>query len=274
MADTPALQSLVTHVVACLAETLSATSASPVRVLPAVGSDAVDWTVSLDVTGAFQATLTAGVSQEAAMRLASTVLGPADGFTDAELSDTLRELVSQAAGAATSAGPDTDVRIVVGAAVRTTLTPPSGAWQHDLVMAGDTPPRFVVWVTTAEGASEGAPPADVGSPHVTHPEAARSAPPATPGAAAHQSPRNLDVVLDLELPIMVRFGETHLTLDALSRLGPGSMIDLERSPDDPVDLLVNGRLIARGEVVVVGGCYGVRVSEVVSAADRLRSLEG
>ena len=51
------------------------------------------------------------------------------------------------------------------------------------------------------------------------------------------------------------------------------MIDLARSPDDPVDLLVNGRLVARGQVVVVSGCYGVRVSEVVSPADRLRSLE-
>jgi flagellar motor switch protein FliN/FliY len=92
------------------------------------------------------------------------------------------------------------------------------------------------------------------------------------GAAG--SPRNLDVVLDLELPITVQFGETQLTLDALSRLGPGSMVDLERSPDDPVDLLVNGRLIARGEVVVVSGSYGVRISQVVSTADRLRTLEG
>jgi flagellar motor switch protein FliN/FliY len=51
------------------------------------------------------------------------------------------------------------------------------------------------------------------------------------------------------------------------------MIDLARSPDDPVDLLVNGHLVARGQVVVVAGCYGVRVNEVVSPADRLRSLE-
>jgi flagellar motor switch protein FliN len=272
MADMTILSSLVTRVVARLAETLSATSGSPVRPLPAVGSDAVDWTVALDVTGAVQATLTAGVNQDAAMSLASTVLGPAEGFTDAELSDTLRELVSQAAGAGNGDELDADVQIAVGTPVRTTLTPPPGAWQHDLVMAGDTPPRFVVWVSTAASASEGAAQADAGFP--AHPLTTRAAPSGAPIPAAHQSSRNLDVVLDLELPIMVRFGETHLTLDALARLGPGSMIDLERSPEDPVDLLVNGRLIARGEVVVVSGCYGVRVSEVVSAADRLRSLEG
>jgi flagellar motor switch protein FliN/FliY len=63
-----------------------------------------------------------------------------------------------------------------------------------------------------------------------------------------------------------------MTLDALTRLGPGSVIDLGRSPDDPVDVLVNGRVVARGEVVVVAGSYGVRITEVVSAADRLRTM--
>jgi flagellar motor switch protein FliN/FliY len=63
-----------------------------------------------------------------------------------------------------------------------------------------------------------------------------------------------------------------MSLDDLTKLGPGSMIDLGRSPDDPVDVLVNGRLVARGEVVVVAGNYGVRVLEVMSAPDRVRSL--
>jgi len=70
----------------------------------------------------------------------------------------------------------------------------------------------------------------------------------------------------------VRFGLTEMTLEALTRLGPGSVIDLGRSPDDPVEVLVNGRLVARAEVVVVGGNYGVRILEVVSTADRVRSL--
>jgi flagellar motor switch protein FliN/FliY len=72
----------------------------------------------------------------------------------------------------------------------------------------------------------------------------------------------------------VRFGQTELTLEHLARLGPGSIIDLGRSPDEHVDVLVNGRLVARGEVVVVGGNYGVRILEVVSTADRVRTFGG
>ena len=63
-----------------------------------------------------------------------------------------------------------------------------------------------------------------------------------------------------------------LTLEAVSRLGPGSLVELSRQPDDPVDVLLNGRLVARGEVVVVAGNYGVRITEVASAAERLSTL--
>ena len=63
-----------------------------------------------------------------------------------------------------------------------------------------------------------------------------------------------------------------MPLSALTRLGPGSVIDLGRSPDDPVDVLVNGKVLARGEVVVVSGYYGVRITEILGAADRIRSL--
>ncbi len=84
--------------------------------------------------------------------------------------------------------------------------------------------------------------------------------------------RNLDVLLDIELPLTVRFGRTELALQTLVRLGPGSVIDLHRSADEPVDVLVSGKVIARGEVVVVDGSYGVRVTEIVSAAERLRTM--
>jgi flagellar motor switch protein FliN len=92
--------------------------------------------------------------------------------------------------------------------------------------------------------------------------------------AAANAPANLDLILDIELPLTVRFGETEMTLAALTRLAPGSIIDLGRSPDDPVDVLVNGRLVARADVVVVAGNYGVRIVEVISAADRLKTVAG
>lgn len=83
----------------------------------------------------------------------------------------------------------------------------------------------------------------------------------------------LDRILDIELPVIVRFGRSELPLRTLARVGPGSLIDLGRSPDDPVDLLVSNRVIARGEVVVVGGNYGIRILDVINPHDRVRSLE-
>jgi len=96
--------------------------------------------------------------------------------------------------------------------------------------------------------------------------------PGTGETAAAAMPANLDVILDIELPLVVRFAQTTLTLQALSRLGPGSVIDLDRSPEEPVDVLVNGRLIARGEVVVAAGNYGVRIAEVLTADERIRLM--
>ena len=83
----------------------------------------------------------------------------------------------------------------------------------------------------------------------------------------------IEVILDIDLPVVVRFGHTELPLRTLTRLGPGSVIDLGRSPDDPVEVMVSDRVIARGEVVVVGGNYGIRILDVVSPSERMRSME-
>ncbi|MGE3512297.1 MAG: FliM/FliN family flagellar motor switch protein, partial [Vicinamibacterales bacterium] len=93
-------------------------------------------------------------------------------------------------------------------------------------------------------------------------------------AAGPNAPSNLDVVLDIELPLSVRFGSTVMSIRALSAIGPGSIVDMGRSPDDPVEILVCGRPIARAEVVVVGGNYGVRITDLTSATERIRAMEG
>jgi flagellar motor switch protein FliN len=85
--------------------------------------------------------------------------------------------------------------------------------------------------------------------------------------------KTLDVIMDIDLPLVVRFGRTELPLKALTTLGPGSVIDLGRSPDEPVEVLISNRVVARGEVVIVSGNYGVRVRDVVSPQERARSLE-
>lgn len=89
-------------------------------------------------------------------------------------------------------------------------------------------------------------------------------------AAASGLHENLDVVLDIDLPLVVRFARTMLPIRTLAALGPGSVVDMERSPDEPVQILVGGRVIAHGEVVVVGGNYGVKITDVTSPAERVR----
>ncbi|OFW46067.1 MAG: hypothetical protein A3J29_18940 [Acidobacteria bacterium RIFCSPLOWO2_12_FULL_67_14b] len=93
------------------------------------------------------------------------------------------------------------------------------------------------------------------------------------GALDKAASDKLDAVLDIELPLVVRFARTVMPLKTLLALGPGSIVDMERSPDDPVQMLVGERVIARGEIVVVGGNYGVRVTDLVSPTERVRVLE-
>lgn len=100
----------------------------------------------------------------------------------------------------------------------------------------------------------------------------RAAP--SPKGARFSTPSDrLEVILDIELPLVVRFGRTELPLKVLARLGPGSLIELGRSPDDLVDVMVSNRVVARGEVVIVGGSYGIRILHVVSPHERMPAME-
>lgn len=85
-------------------------------------------------------------------------------------------------------------------------------------------------------------------------------------------PRPIDLLLDVELPVSISFGRTHLPLKEVLKLTSGSIVELNRSVSDPVEVIVNNCVIARGEVVVVEGNYGVRIQEIVSRQQRLRSL--
>jgi flagellar motor switch protein FliN/FliY len=85
-------------------------------------------------------------------------------------------------------------------------------------------------------------------------------------------PTNLDLLLDIELQVVVRMGQTEMSMAELLKLTPGSILEMNRSADAPVELLVNGKLIARGEVVVVDGNFAFRIAEIESRAARIRSL--
>lgn len=84
--------------------------------------------------------------------------------------------------------------------------------------------------------------------------------------------RNLDLLLDVELPLSVSFGRAQLPLKDVIKLTTGSIVELNRSVSEPVDIIVNNCTIARGEVVVVEGNFGVRIKQIVSKQERLRSV--
>jgi flagellar motor switch protein FliN/FliY len=83
---------------------------------------------------------------------------------------------------------------------------------------------------------------------------------------------DIDLLLDVPLQITVELGQATRTIRELLELGRGSILHLSRNAGEPVDVLVNGQHIARGEVVVIDESFGIRVTEVVSPAERLRSM--
>jgi len=83
---------------------------------------------------------------------------------------------------------------------------------------------------------------------------------------------DLDLLLDIPLEIKVELGRTRIKIQKLQNLTPGSAIKLIRLAGEPVDILVNDTLIARGEVVVQNEKYGIRVTEITSRMDRIRSF--
>lgn len=103
----------------------------------------------------------------------------------------------------------------------------------------------------------------------TLPAPSRQAPAAT-GPVVDSG--NLDLLLDIQLPVVVRMGQTEMLMGELLKLTPGAILELNRSADAPVELLVNGKLIAKGEVVVVDGNFAFRITEIESRANRIRSL--
>ncbi|MGA2722552.1 MAG: flagellar motor switch protein FliN [Bryobacteraceae bacterium] len=82
-------------------------------------------------------------------------------------------------------------------------------------------------------------------------------------------PHTLDVLLDVELPVTVRLGSAQVTFGDVMGLNAGSLLEFDRAPEEPVEVLVNGRVVARGEMVTVQGNYGVRITEISSRRERL-----
>lgn len=83
---------------------------------------------------------------------------------------------------------------------------------------------------------------------------------------------NLDVILDIPVSISMEVGSTEINIRNLLQLNQGSVIELDRLAGEPLDVLVNGTLIAHGEVVVVNEKFGIRLTDVISPSERIKKL--
>ena len=91
-------------------------------------------------------------------------------------------------------------------------------------------------------------------------------------SAAHGDEVSLEAILDVPVTISMEIGRTQIPIRNLMQLNQGSVVELDRLAGEPMDVLVNGTLIAQGEVVVVNDKFGIRLTDVISPADRIKRL--
>lgn len=90
--------------------------------------------------------------------------------------------------------------------------------------------------------------------------------------AGSHDPRNIDLLMDVDLPVSIELGRTKLAISDILALGPGSVVELNKLAGEPVDLLVNNKVVAKGEVVVIDENFGLRITQLVTPEERLKAL--
>lgn len=85
--------------------------------------------------------------------------------------------------------------------------------------------------------------------------------------------RSLDFVLDIPLEVSVELGRTRMIINDLLQLGPGSVIELDKLAGEPMEIFVNNKLVARGEVVVMNEKFAIRLTDIVSPMERIKTLK-
>jgi flagellar motor switch protein FliN/FliY len=127
----------------------------------------------------------------------------------------------------------------------------------------DAIPELAAQATTESGAT---------MPPLNAQHSAQSAATPAPSEAYSSGNSNLDLLLDIELAVTLRFGTRQMILKDIIELCSGSVVELDRGVQDPVDLLIDGRVIAQGEVVIVEGNYGLRILKVAAQAEKIGCL--
>lgn len=113
--------------------------------------------------------------------------------------------------------------------------------------------------------------ADETTTHETVAATPASFPPVTNTAVAEQT-KNIDFILDIPMKVSIYVGSTRMAIRDLLQLAQGSVIELDKLAGEPMEVMVNNKLVAKGEVVVVNEKFGIRLTDVVSAAERVKQL--
>jgi flagellar motor switch protein FliN len=239
-----------------LAVVVGALTGAASQVIEAPRAQSAEWLATLEAGGLLNGTCALSFEAQAVEALARMNAADSQPVSVVVIEASLRDAVEQAIAGFLSRPAASGLTLVLNEIVADATVPAGDATMVCAIMSPALPNPLGIsaWDALEEGA--------VGQP-VRRDD----------GDSRQVSQSRIDVILDIDLPVVIRFGRTELPLRSLTRLGPGSIVDLGRSPDDPVEVLVSDRVIARGEVVVVGGNYGIRILDVISPSERMRSLE-
>ncbi len=227
---------------------------------------------------------------ECAQLLTSKPLDPELEFADSHR-DAFAELLRQVAGAVAIAwkqntGREIEIRFESGEIVA-----PSSPFSAALRVSGEKVPDLSLSMLLSPEicqslstdlqepqdepvpAQESQPETQANQPETAPFSAQSFSTPAAPRPADGSLPSNLDLLLDVELEATIRFGRHEMLLREIFGLLPGAVVELDQMVSEPAELLVAGRLIARGEVVVVDGNFGLQITEVASAGQRAEILQ-
>ncbi len=234
-----------------------------------LAGDAVWWKQAFDTSPGSAVWI--GTAQEACLALGKSVLSAAgiESVDPAEIRDTYLEVVRQSLGSFASA---------IGAHINREVICADGCEEEPprdrttgceiaINCAGTQLPPLIFLLNKEmlEATTRVAPanaPVEEGTPI---PESVAPEQELSPRASS-----TLNLLMDVELPVSVSFGRTRVRVQEILKLITGSIIELDRSISEPVEVIVNNCVVARGEVVVVDGNYGVRINEVMSRQERLQ----
>ena len=136
--------------------------------------------------------------------------------------------------------------------------------------APESPPADDWAAAMAEQAAAEAPPAS--QPGVNLPPAAPMFQKLAPDGASAEARNDIEMIMDIPVQLTVELGRTKIAIKNLLQLAQGSVVELDGLAGEPMDVLVNGCLIAQGEVVVVNEKFGIRLTDVVTPSERMRQL--